>query len=91
MTRGLLFFVLQFALVLIIGTIGVVALLRPRLVQSFLNINFYLLPPPSRNVRVIPVAIMLFGTFMVYYGVQLTLSVKQEIMYVIQAVRALTG
>lgn len=91
MSRGLVFFVLQLVLVSAVIAVGCIALTRPRSVQRFLNTNFYLLPDADKAGRITPVFVIMFGVFMLYYGAQLVVGVKQEIVYAIDMIRQLSG
>jgi hypothetical protein len=79
MSRGLFIFFIQMIASLGVTGIGVWAVVRPRHLQQFVNLNFALLPEVKDAVQTTPIILRSLGILAVWYGCTLIGGFLQEL------------
>ena len=68
MQRGLFILLLEIFVCLALTGVGFWALIMPRRLQAFLNINYALLPVVDDDWQITPFALRVIGVLLIIYG-----------------------
>lgn len=82
MQRGIMVLVLQMFICLGVTGLGILAIVRPRRLQLFMNNNFYLLPAARPGGGITPVLVRLFGLFLIWYACALLRGYGNELLWI---------
>lgn len=81
MQRGFFILFLQVVVSVLVTGVGIWIVLLPTSFQRFLTVNFALLSEPRHAWQITPVALRVFGMFLLWYGYSLATEFGKEVSW----------